>query len=202
MRHRLTCVLAFAIAGASGCASPAARFYTLSAAAAADGRPTAHYVVAVGPVSVPAAVDRAQLVLQTAPNRVSLDEFDRWAGPLDDGIASAVAQNLSVLLGTPNVVAGAVPGADPAYRVRIDVQRFDSVPGKEVLVDAAWAVYPATGAPRGGRTVAREAVDGTDADALVAAHSRALATVSADIAKVIGEEADRAGARPEKRRRR
>ena len=42
---------------------------------------------------------------------------------------------------------------DPAYRVTIDVQRFDSIPGQAVLVDAVWAVRGA----RRRRTRARAA---------------------------------------------
>ena len=68
----------------------------------------------------------------------------------------------------------------------IDVQRFDSVPGESVLVDAVWAVRPTAGGEvRTGRTVAREAVSVKGFDALAAAHSRALAKVSEDIAAAI-----------------
>jgi len=50
-------------------------------------------------------------------------------------------------------------------------------------VDAVWAVQKPTGREtRSGHTIAREAVAGTGFDALAAAHSRALAQVSADIA--------------------
>jgi uncharacterized lipoprotein YmbA len=183
--------LAMVVAVASGCGvSPTSRFYTLEPVAVADGAPAAHYSVAVGPVTVPATVDRPQLVVQVAPNRVQLDEFNRWAGPLDDAIASAVAQNLSVLLGTPQVAARPIPGSDPAYRVRVDVQRFESTPGRDVLVDAAWAIYVAAGGPpRSGRTVAREPAPGTDVDVVVAAYSRAVSTVSVDIANAIRNQA-------------
>jgi uncharacterized lipoprotein YmbA len=75
---------------------------------------------------------------------------------------------------------------NPAYRVTLDVQRFDSVQNQSVLVDAVWAVRKTAGGDtRSGRTVAREAVRGEGFDALAAAHSRALATVSADIAAAI-----------------
>jgi len=47
----------------------------------------------------------------------------------------------------------------------------------------------ASGETRSGRTTAREAVQGKDFDALAAAHSRALARVSADIAAAIRAEA-------------
>jgi uncharacterized lipoprotein YmbA len=103
----------------------------------------------VGPVSVPPAVDRPQFVVQVAPNRVEVEEFDRWARPLDDSIARAVAGDLSVLLATPNVTTAPLADLNPAYRVTINVQRFESVKGEAALVDAVWAVRSAAGGRRG-----------------------------------------------------
>lgn len=179
--------IAFVALAAVGCgASAPARFYTLSSTATTNDAPAARYAVLVGPVSVPAAVDRPQFVVQVAPNRVELDEFNRWAAPLDDGIARAVAGDLAVLLGTPDVVVGPAANFNPTYRVTIDVQSFESVPGEAVLIDALWTVRTvAGGATRSGRTTAREAVQGTDFDSLPGAHSRALATLSGDIAAAI-----------------
>jgi uncharacterized lipoprotein YmbA len=186
--------IAFVAAAAAGCGTSAtARFYTLDSTATPEGAPTASYAVAVGPVSVPATVDRPQLVVQVAPNRVALEEFNRWAAPLDNSIARAVAGNLAVLLGTPRVATAPVaPDFAPAYRVAIDVQRFESVPGEVVLVEAMWTVRQAKGGEtRSGRTVVREPVQGDGFDALAAAHSRALAKVSSDIAVAIRAEADK-----------
>jgi hypothetical protein len=183
--------IAFVAAVAAGCASATARFYTLDSTATADGTPAARYAVLVGPVSVPPSVDRPQFVVQAAPNRVDIDEFNRWAAPLNDGIARAVAGDLAVLLGTTDVAMAPLANFNPAYRVTINVQRFESVQGQAVVVDAAWTVsQTAGGRTRSGRTVAREAVQGKDFDALAAAHSRALATVSSDIAAAIRAEAD------------
>jgi len=140
----------------------------------------------VGPVSVPPAVDRPQFVVQVSGNRVELDEFNRWAAPLDDAIARAVAGNLAVLLGTPDVAVAPLPNFVAGYRVTIDVQRFDSVQGRSTLLDAVWTVRAMrSGRAQTGRTVAREDVQGDGYDALAAAHSRALATMSEDIALVI-----------------
>jgi uncharacterized lipoprotein YmbA len=105
---------------------------------------------------------------------------------LNDGIARAVATNLSVLLGTPHVATALVANAAPACRITIDVQRFESIPGDSVLIEAIWAVRKtAGGEPRSGRTIAREAVQTKDFEALAAAHSRALATLSTDIAAAV-----------------
>lgn len=183
-------LMACVAAAAAGCASAPARFYTLASTATADGPPAAHYGVIVGPVSVPASVDRSEFVVQVAPNRVDVDEFNRWAAPLNDSIARAVAGNLALLLGTSDVAVAPLANFNPAYRVTINVQRFDSIQNEAVLVDAVWTVYKTAGGDaRSGRTVAREAVQGEAFDALAAAHSRALATVSVDIAAAIRAQA-------------
>jgi uncharacterized lipoprotein YmbA len=183
--------LALVALAAPGCGRSAiSRFYTLDSTARPDAGPLASYAIVVGPVTVPASVDRPEVVVQVAPNRVAVDEFNRWAAPLDDSIARAVAGDLAALLGTPRVATAPLADFDPAFRVTINVQRFDSIPGQEVLVEAVWAVRKAKGGDtRSGRTVAREAVAGTSFDALAAAHSRALATVSDDIAAAIRAEA-------------
>jgi uncharacterized lipoprotein YmbA len=191
--------LAWLAAAACGCGTTApSRFYTLDATAVADGAASLGTAIMVGPVSIPAAVDRPEFVVQTAPNRVDIDEFNRWAAPLNDGIAQAVAGDLVKLLGTPNVAAAPMANFEPAYRVTIDVQHFDSVQGQAALLEAVWTVHQtAGGATRSGRTVAREAVQGDGFDALAAAHSRALAKLSADIAAAIRAEAE---AKPEANR--
>jgi uncharacterized lipoprotein YmbA len=178
--------LATALAAACG-PSATARFYTLTSTATADAAPAASYAVAVGPVTVPGYADQPQLVVQVAENRVAPQEFERWASPLDEGIGRAIAGDLGVLLGTNQVATVPLPtGFAPAYQVAIDVQRFESRPGSGVLVDAVWVVRrTAGGEPRMGRTVASETAGGEGFDALAAAHSRALAKVSADIAAAI-----------------
>jgi len=183
--------LGWVAAAAAGCGTTApSRFYTLDATAVSDGAAPLGAAIMVGPVSVPAAVDRPQFVVQAAPNRVDVDEFNRWAAPLNNGIAQAVAGDLVKLLGTPNVAAAPLANFEPAYRVTIEVQRFDSVPGQAATLEAVWTVRKAAGAvTRAGRAVAREPVQGDGFDALAAAHSRALAKLSADIAAAIRAEA-------------
>lgn len=177
---------------AAGCTSAPSRFYTLNSTATGDGATNNNVAVIVGPVSIPADVDRPEFTVQVAPNRVAVDEFNRWAAPLSDNIARAVAGNLAVLLGTPRVAT--IPGAsfNTAYKVTINIQRFETVPGKSVLVDAVWVVHPpvAGGVVQSGRTVGSEPVPDDSYDSLAAAHSRALAKVSSDIAAAIRAEAD------------
>jgi uncharacterized protein len=175
----------------AGCASAPSRFYTLNATAKADGAPAATCSVIVGPVFIPASVDRPQFVVTTAPNRVEVDEFNRWAAPLGDSIARVVSANLCVLLGTPQVASAPMPDFGPAWRVAIHVEQFESVRGAgkqngEVLLDALWTVRDSSGQGLySGHTTAREPAQGDGFAVLAAAHSRALAKLSGDIAGAI-----------------
>jgi len=172
---------------ASGCAStPSSRFYTLSSATApADTSSTLSVVV--GPVSVPVLVDRPQIVVTTGPNNVLLDEFNRWASPLQNNISGVVAENLVALLGTPRVTLfPQTLSADADYHIAIEVQSFDSVLGDAASLDAVWTVRRTKDSrTHTGRTTVREVVQGEGYEALVAAHSRALDRLSRDIASAL-----------------
>jgi uncharacterized protein len=184
----ISITLAATIAGC-GTSTPA-RFYTLDPTASSQGMPV-HSSVIVGPVTIPASVDQPQFVVQVATNRVEVDESNRWIAPLNDGIARAVAGDLAVTLDTPVVATTPLANFNPDYRVAIDVQRFESVRGQDALVEAVWTVRKtASGETRSGRTLARENIQGDSFEAIAAAHSRALARVSDDIATTIRAEAD------------
>ena len=195
MMKRLIPILILCVLSAlwAGCASTPSKFYTLSPAAEPGGA-TAGYSVAVGPVSIPAMVDRPQMVVSMGPNQVGIDEFNRWASPLQSDIARVVAENLVKLLGTPLVsVFPQSTAAGASYRLWIDVMRFESAPGKSASLDAVWTVRGAKeGASRAGRTTVNEPVADGSTAALVAAHSRALGRLSGEVAEAI-RELDRAG---------
>ena len=104
-----------------------------------------------------------------------LDEFNRWASPLQNNISRVVAENLVALLGTPRVTLfPQTLSADADYRVAIEVQRFESAPGEAATLDAVWTVRRTKdGKSQTGRTTVREAASDKSYDALAAAHSRA-----------------------------
>ena len=172
----------------AGCAStPESRFYTLSSVSTAPAPTPSDLSVAVGPVTVPAVVDRPQIVVTMGPNQVRIDEFNRWASPLQTSISRTVADNLVSILGTPRVaLASQTLSADADYRVVIAVQSFESAPGEAAALDAVWTVSRAKdGKLQIGRTAAREPATEKGYDALAAAHSRAVARLSRDIAEAV-----------------
>ncbi len=181
----------------AGCAStPQPRFYALSASgtastlsgSASTGASAASAIsVSVGPVSVPALVERPQIVVSTGPNQVRLDDLNRWAAPLQDNLSEVIAQNLLGLLGAAQVSSfPKMPAADAQYRVAVELQRFESVPGTEALLEATWTVLRKKDrVTQTGRTRVREAVKDGSYEALAAAHSRAAGRLSEDIARAI-----------------
>jgi uncharacterized lipoprotein YmbA len=175
-----------------GCStSPEPRFYTLSAGGnpAQDRNEKAlmEYSIAVGPVTLPEMVDRPELVVRVGVNQVALLEQHRWAEPLRSEIPRVLAENLAQLLGASQVVTYPQNASGEAeYRVLVDIQRFESVLGQTVTIDALWAVRRTSGKDsKTGRSVVRESTGGAGHDALVAAHGRALAAVSREIAEAI-----------------
>lgn len=187
-------LLAATLCGCAG--SPPVHFYTLSPEAQADSSQIAAETplrISVGPVSVPDAVDRPHVIVRTGPNQVSLTEEHRWAEPLKTGIPRVIAENLSRLLATREVWAYPQTAAGPVdYRVQVAIQRFESTPGQGVAIDALWSVQPSSANEKAvkaglktGRSSVQQPVTGSGYDALAAAHSRALAAISHEIAEAI-----------------
>jgi uncharacterized protein len=185
-----------AIGALAGCSSPAPTFYALraddeggnTAGTTPGARPDdATMDVVVGPVTVPDMVDRPQIVTRNADNTIEMNEFARWAAPLKSDVGRVIAADLALRLSTARVSTvdlGAT--TPPVWHVRVDIMRFDTVPGDSVTVEAQWVVRPPGHRARAlGHTVAHEPVASHDYGALVDAHDRALAAISEDIAAAI-----------------
>lgn len=188
----MTIVLLALLTAACG-RSPRVTFYTLSsdakveATTAKGGGPA----VSVGPVSLPEVVDRPQLVVRVAANRVEILESHRWAEPLKSEIPRVLARDLGRLLGSYRVSSyREYAAAEPEYGVLLDITRFESTPGEGVTVEALWSLrHGARGASKTGHLLVHEKVQGGGYDPLVAAYDRALELVSAELAKAILSEA-------------
>lgn len=173
---------------AIGCAStPESEFYMLSPVSLAAGNSPAESAalsIGVGPVQIPDYLDRPQLVTQTSSNRLQVDEFHRWGGSLNSNLLRAVAQNLSALTGSDNVVIYPWEDpVDPKYLVQLSVLGFDGSLGGDVVLDVQWLVSSRDRRKTlaSGRSQITEVARGADYDAFVAAQSRALGALSEEI---------------------
>lgn len=177
------------LAMAWGCgSSPKENFFTLSGPQTPMPAANAASIsIFVGPVTVPEAVDRTAMVLRTGPNRVDIDDGNRWAEPLKSAIPRVIAETLMRELGTPRVMASRAGTPAPVdFRVAVEIQRFESSLEQGATLDALWSVTPAKGgAQRTGRTVAQEPAGGGGHAGIAAAHSRALERLARDIAATL-----------------
>ena len=172
----------------AGCVrSPGVAFYTLTPAAVPETEaPSAQALsVRVGPVTLPELLDRPQLVVRVAPNRVAILEAHRWADPLKEEIPRLLSRDMGRRLGSNRVFAyGQGAGADVKYVVPVDILRMEAVPGEAVTIEAAWSVRRGSDG-RVGRAVVREKTAGSGYDAVADATSRALDALSAEIVKTV-----------------
>ncbi|MDJ0950420.1 MAG: PqiC family protein [Alphaproteobacteria bacterium] len=141
-----TVVAAVAILGACG-ESPPSRFYTLTSlgdvkAAATPSPETAKLAIGVGPIDLPEYVDRPEVVVRVASNKVDVLDFDKWTGSLGDRVTFVLAENLSILLGTEQIAFSPVRRGVPIdYQVSAEVIRFDRDTDGNVYLVALWSLF-------------------------------------------------------------
>lgn len=125
-----------------GCASAPMHFHTLVAPAgmSTPARPTAGYDIAVLPVAVPAQVDRPQMVVRVGASSVVVLDGERWVAPLGDQMRTVIADVVATRLGTQDVFRLASDTNKPLYRIKVQVSRFEAVPGQYTLLWADWRV--------------------------------------------------------------
>ena len=183
--------MAAAAVAMAGCASqPPVRFHSLlpaasSVAAASAPAATAPLVIELGPVTVPAAVDQPQWVLRAGDDSLRVLEGERWVAPLRDELRAAVMARLAERFNA--VDARTRPGPASGWRLRIEVQRFESMLGREAWIEAAWS---ATSVSTPVRTVACTSrlheTAGSDAPSIAAAHRRAVQRLADQIGERLG----------------
>jgi uncharacterized lipoprotein YmbA len=185
--------VAVALLGTTACiggrASPPTQHYVLSPAIEAPSggtaSPAAPLVVGVGPVSLPAYLDRPQLVIRSAPDRIDVTEFAQWGEPLHHGVTRVVAINLARLLPDSRIVTFPWRSTEVVrYQVVLDIGQMDGPADGSIALDARWRVLDRSGRELAAR-VSRLREPGS-AGTTAAAMSRALSALSRDIAREIG----------------
>ncbi|SAK40457.1 lipoprotein [Caballeronia pedi] len=166
----------------AACASPSSRFYTLGGGEARPVPSTpASFYFELAPVDMPQQVAKNQLVVQTSPAQVRVLEEERWASLPGDEVRRALSADLTQQLGAIDVYGTPHPESVPVYRVKVNVQRFESWPGSQAVIDAVWSVRAAgSDTVLTCRTVAQERV-GTGYDALVDGHRKAVDALASAI---------------------
>ena len=170
-----------------GCgSSPTVRHYTLTTGQASVAASAPSPTVVVGPVSLPEAVDRLQIVQRVAGSRAEPAQGHRWAGSLKAELARRLATSIARERGLARVVAAPQNSvAQPDLTVPIDVLRFDADGFSSVTLEAVWAVRRDGTDLGSGRFSRSEPVSAPTYEALVEAHGRLADALAAEIAAAI-----------------
>jgi len=186
---RIVVTLLFLIIAGCG-SSPAVHYYTLDTI---DNR-LAHDdadspIIAVGAFRIPEYLNRSQMVTRGAGAEIIVDDFNRWAEPLDDALHRVLASNLDVLL--ESVIVVAYPAAAVVHinhRLVGRIDRFNSGQDGLVVLDVQWGIVDSTGAvtlpPRRAHFESQATRPG-DSGSIAQAMSDVLAQFSREIASEI-----------------
>jgi len=183
-------VLLAAFIAIAGCTKgPPPDFYILNAATGESivSAPRG-IVVGVGPVDLPAHLNRSQIVTRATDYQLTLSESHQWAEPLKDSVTRVLVTNISNMLDTNRVFV--IPRRQKIsldFQISIDIQRFDGRLGEEAVLDARWTLHGRdTREPLLSQsTIVKEITKDDSYNALVAASSRALEVLSMEIADAI-----------------
>jgi uncharacterized lipoprotein YmbA len=168
----------------AACASAKTDYYTLSAVPPAHPAPTGrplHPPLEVGEVSVPAIVDRDEIVLLAPNDLLHLTGTSVWGAPLRQLIRRALSDDLSERLPPGSVLPPGDPAPKGGLRIlTVSIERFDGDTAGHVVLRAAWLLTRSGQTPSG--TPHRERIEvnagaGTAA-AVVPAMSRALGVLA------------------------
>ena len=168
--------------------SPEVGHFVLGAGVAAEQSADglSDLAVLVGPVRLPAYLERPQIARLERGGEVELDEFNRWLGGFKENLLRSLSLDLAARLGSVKVVAH--PSAAPFpfdYRVRLHVDDFVFVRDEGAIrARIRWALTRAgSGDPAGLFVLERTVpVDSDSAENLVAAHVTVLSDLASKIA--------------------
>jgi len=142
------------------------------------------WVVGIGPVEVAPYLERSQIVRRTGRTRLQLAEYDRWAEPIENNIASVLSDNLARLMPTIQPIVRPWSEAGAEYHVLVKVLRFDSDADGRVVLNVDWGIQQdgSHSMPVVRRTRIEQMSEGSDYDSITRAMSAALTVLSEAIA--------------------
>ena len=177
-----------------GCTSSApTRFYVLSPLASSKSesqiiKDEGCITIGIGPVELPAYLDRPQIVTRVSENELNLAEFNKWAEPLKDNFTRVLVENLSTLLCADAISIFPWKGPTPIdYQVEVTVIRMDGNVGGNVSLVTRWAIFREKDRKM---LLMRQSsfsrrLNSQGYQALVSAQSGAIADLSREIAEAI-----------------
>ena len=100
-----------------------------------------HKTIGVGPVVLAKYLNQPQIVTRRNLNHVNVDEFNRWAEPLDDNFARVLGKNLQKMMPSDDIVIYPWERSESLnYQVKVEVYRFDATTNGRVICDLRYEI--------------------------------------------------------------
>lgn len=122
--------------------SPPVRYFSLDTVQK-DYQPVSGeaLLVGMGPLRIPSYLDRTHIVTRQQGTEMVVNEFVRWAEPLDKAVHRTLATNTDSLLDSASVLAYPTSAiADVQYRVVGNIERFEADENGEVVLAIQWGI--------------------------------------------------------------
>lgn len=192
LRLKLLALAALLLVGC-GTTSPPTRYFQLEPVAQQfESSSPNSKLLAIGPLHLPEYLDRPQLVTRSGSVEVSIDDFQRWAEPLESALPRVIAANLGAMR---DGLAALDHRHDSFlrfdYRLLGDIRRFDVDESGQVVFLVRWWLQDDQGKTLIPSTAGRYQVAAQDPGntaSSVEAMNRALELFSKDIAQALGAE--------------
>jgi len=174
----------------SACAgkSASSKFYILSSLPQSTLSGAEGATIGVFPVAMPDYLDRPQVVTRVSENELQFDEFSRWGEPLKESFYAVLVENLSTLLNSKKIIKTARNLRVPVtLQVGVEVLQFAGALGGDVVLIVNWGLFGEGGKNLfiAKRSLFKEPTGAATYEAFVAAESRAVASLSREIAEGI-----------------
>jgi uncharacterized lipoprotein YmbA len=129
------------LSGCIGSRSATPDYHLLTARAPVNTAPSQSGVsIGVGPVHIAQFLDRPQIVTHSGGGTLQLNDSQRWAEPLEQGIQRALLQNFAALIGAETRNFPWRQNLTPDYAVRIDVTDLDRLGNGSALLEVSWVL--------------------------------------------------------------
>ncbi|HEY0591499.1 MAG TPA: PqiC family protein [Thermoanaerobaculia bacterium] len=186
-RGALPLLVATLVAGCGFLKPQQKAYYALEAippaapAAAVAGEP-----IGIGSVELPPGIDRREIVIREADQRLALRGRELWASPLEAMVVHALAFDLANRLPEGMVVLpGSLKPAGAMRSLYVIMETFDAGPGTTLVLDARWSIGPVTPA-----STRRERIEipleSLESPAIAEGMSRALGVLADRIVRSLG----------------
>ena len=122
--------------------APTTRYYMLTSTPASQtGVKSNSPVIEIAALRLPQYLDRPQMVTRPTPQRLEIHETHRWGDNLRNNLERVLADNLSQVLSTSQVLI--VPHLSPRvdYRLMVEVQQYERVHDDRVVLQAQWSLF-------------------------------------------------------------